>query len=161
MRAHHKPPSKFASEREVRKDTEHRTGMYTKPFSSEVAFQKRSNEAGFTLIEVLLALSIIAIALTALLKAISQNVETTRRIKEKNVSHWVAMQGVTMIQLNLLQINQSQETTQDTTMLNEHWYWRAKVSTTPQKNIQKIVISVSTEKIGPFREELQAFRYVP
>lgn len=124
-------------------------------------FQKKSSESGFTLIEVLLALSIIAIALTALLKAISQNVETTRRIKEKSVSHWVAMQGVAMIQLNLLQINQSQETTQDTTMLNEHWYWRAKVSSTPQKNIQKIVISVSTEKVGPFREELQAFRYVP
>ena len=65
-----------------------------------------------------------------------------------------------MIQLNLLQINQSQETTQDTTMLDEHWYWRAKVSSTPQKNIQKIIISVSREKTGPFREELQAFRYV-
>lgn len=129
--------------------------------NSEVEFQKRSNESGFTLIEVLLALSIIAIALTALLKGISQNVETTRRIKEKTISHWIAMQGVAMIQLNLLQINQSQETTQDTTMLNEHWYWRAKVSTTPLKNIQKIVISVSPEKIGPFREELQAFRYTP
>ena len=121
---------------------------------------KHDKKAGFTLIEVLLALSIIAIALTALLKAISQNVETARRIKEKTVSHWIAMQGVAMIQLNLLQVSQSQETTQDTTMLNEHWYWRAKISSTSQKNIQKIIISVSTEKAGPFREELQAFRYV-
>ncbi|KTD55724.1 type II secretory pathway protein LspI [Legionella santicrucis] len=121
---------------------------------------KHDKKAGFTLIEVLIALSIIAIALTALLKAISQNVETARRIKEKTVSHWIAMQGVAMIQLNLLQVNQSQETTQDTTMLNEHWYWRAKISSTSQKNIQKITILVSTEKAGPFREELQAFRYV-
>ena len=97
-------------------------------------------QSGFTLIEVLLALSVIAIALTALLKAISQNVETSRRIKEKTVSHWIAMQAVSMVQLNLLQINQSQETTQDTTMLNEHWYWRVKVSSTPQKNIQKIIV---------------------
>ena len=121
----------------------------------------RDDQLGFTLIEVLLALSVIAIALTALLKTISLNVETTRRIKEKTISHWVAMQGVAMIQLNLLQINQSQETTQDTTMLNEHWYWRAKISSTPQKSIQKIMISVSTEKGGPFREEIQAFRYLP
>lgn len=118
------------------------------------------HQRGFTLMEVLLALSVIAIALTALLKAISQNVENTRRIKEKTISHWVAMQGLAMVQLNLLQINQSQETTQNTTMLNEHWYWRAKASTTQQKNVQKITISVSTEKAGPFREELQAFRYV-
>jgi general secretion pathway protein I len=122
---------------------------------------KNHQHSGFTLIEVLLALSVIAIALTALLKAISQNVESARRIKEKTVSHWVAMQGVAMVQLNLLQVNQSQETTQDTTMLNEHWFWRVKVSLTPQKNIQKISILVSTEKTGPFREELQAFRYVP
>lgn len=95
-----------------------------------------------------------------MLKAISQNVETARRIKEKTVSHWIAMQGVAMIQLNLLQVSPSQETTQDTTMLNEHWYWRAKISATSQKH-SKIIILVSTEKAGPFREELQAFRYVP
>lgn len=66
-----------------------------------------------------------------------------------------------MVQLGLLQINQSQESTQDTTMLGEHWFWRAKTSTTPIKSIQLITISVSTEKAGPFREELHAFRYVP
>lgn len=117
--------------------------------------------AGFTLVEVLLALTVIAIALTALLKAIAQNVENTHRIKEKTISHWIAMQGVAMIQLGLLQINPSQETTQDTTMLGEHWFWRAKTSATPQKSIQLITIYVSSQKAGPFREELHAFRYVP
>lgn len=117
--------------------------------------------SGFTLVEVLLALAIIAIALTALLKSLAQNVENTRRIKEKTVSHWIALQGVAMVQLGLLQITPNQETTQDTTMLNEHWYWRAKVSSTPLKSIQLITVFVSTEKTGPFREELQAFRYVP
>lgn len=119
------------------------------------------HEVGFTLIEVLLALSIIAIALTALLKSISQNVQNAQRIKEKTISHWVAMQGVAMIHLNLFQINETQETTQNTMMLNEHWYWRVKTRSTPQKNIQKIIIFVSSEKDGPFREELQAFRYLP
>lgn len=117
--------------------------------------------SGFTLVEVLLALAIIAIALTALLKAIAQNVENTQRIKEKTISHWVAMQGVAMIELGLLQINQNQETTQDTSMLGEHWFWRAKISSTPQQSIQLITILVSTQKAGPFREELYAFRYVP
>lgn len=117
--------------------------------------------SGFTLVEVLLALAIIAIALTALLKAIAQNVENTQRIKEKTISHWVAMQGVAMIQLGLLQINQNQETTQDTNMLGEHWFWRAKTSSTSQQSIQLITIFVSSQKTGPFREELHAFRYVP
>jgi len=121
---------------------------------------KKPENAGFTLIEVLLALTVIAIALTALLKVIAQNIENTQRIKEKTISHWVAMQGVTMIQLNLIPVEQSQETTQNTSMLGQHWYWRAKISSTAEKSIQKITILVSPDKTGPFREELEAFRYV-
>ena len=115
---------------------------------------------GFTLVEVLLALAIIAIALTALLKATAQDIDNTRRIKEKSIAHWVAMQGLTMIQLNLIAVNQSQESTQNTTMLNEHWFWRAKISATAIKKIQKITISVSQKQTGPFREELTGFRYL-
>lgn len=118
------------------------------------------NKAGFTLVEVLLALAVIAIALTALLKATAQNIENTHRIKEKTISHWVAMQGVSMIQLNLVQVNLSQETTQATTMLGQKWYWRAKTSSTPSKKIQQLTISVSAKQAGPFREELIAFRYL-
>lgn len=115
---------------------------------------------GFTLIEVLLALAVIAIALTALLKVTAQNIENTRRIKEKTISHWVAMQGIAMIQLNLIQVYPSQESTQVTTMLGERWYWRAKVSNTPLRAVQKITISVSQKQASSFRQELVAFRYL-
>lgn len=121
---------------------------------------RRLKSSGFTLIEVLLALAIIAIALTALLKATAQNIENTHRIKEKNISHWIAMQGVTMIQLGLVHVNQTQEATQSTTMLGQQWYWRAKISATPVKKMQQITISVSSQQAGPFREELIAFRYL-
>lgn len=121
-------------------------------------FQKKTQ--GFTLIEVLLALAVIAIALTAMLKATAQNIENTHRIKEKTISHWIAMQGVSMIQLKLVQVTPSQESTQVTTMLDQKWYWRAKVSSTPIKKMQQITISVSKNQSGPFYEELVAFRYL-
>lgn len=120
---------------------------------------KRHYNTGFTLIEVLLALAVIAIALAALLKSMAQSVDHTHRMKQKAVSHWVAMQGVAMVQLGLLNIIPNQETTQDTIMLGTHWYWRVKTQTTPLKNLQLITILVSTEKSGPYREEIQAFRY--
>lgn len=118
-----------------------------------------ASHSGFTLVEVLLALAVIAIALTALLKATAQNIENTHRLKEKTISHWVAMQAVSMIQLRLIVLNPSQEATQVTRMLNQSWYWRAKFSATPIKTIQKIIISVSSNQSGPFRNELTAFRY--
>lgn len=119
-----------------------------------------SKEAGFTLIEVLLALAVIAIALTALLKALAQQVENTHRIKEKITSHWVAMQGVAMIQLNLIS-PQNLESTQVSTLLGESWYWRIKLKNTPIKKIQQITILTSSKQTGPFFEELVAFRSLP
>lgn len=123
--------------------------------------KRHSPISGFTLIEVLLALAVIAIALTALLRATSQAIDNTSRIKEKTISHWVASQGVTMIQLGLVQVSTNQESTQVTTMLGQRWYWRVKLNNTAAKSLQLMTISVSTKQNGPFRPELTAFRYVP
>lgn len=117
------------------------------------------NDKGFTLIEVLLALAIIAIALTALLKATAQNVANTQRIQEKAISHWVAMQGVSMVQLGLLIPSASQEITKATTMLGQHWFFRVKSSATAIKSVQQITITVSKNQAGPFTNPLIAFRY--
>lgn len=116
---------------------------------------------GFTLIEVLLALAVIAIALTALLKATAQGVAHTQRIKEKSISHWVAMQGVTSIQLGLLTVSPNQEITQVTSMLGQRWYWRALITPTPIKSMQQITITVSEKQAGPFGDKLIAFRHIP
>lgn len=116
---------------------------------------------GFTLIEVLLALAIIAIALTALIKSTAQTVSSTARIKEKSISHWVAMQGVAAIQLGLLKVPAGHETTQVTTMLGQRWYWRAKLQSTPVPPMQQINITVSKNQSGPFGDLLIAFRWIP
>lgn len=120
-----------------------------------------SSNKGFTLIEVLLALAIIAIALTALLKATAQNIQNTERIKDKTIGHLVAMQGASMVQLKLIQISTAMDSTQVTTMLNQKWYWRVNSSATPIKNMQQLTISVSQKQAGPFSVELIAFRYAP
>lgn len=119
------------------------------------------NKRGFTLIEVLVALLIIAIAFTALLKASAQNVVNTERIKEKSIHHWVAMQAVTAIQLGLIPLTAHHETSEVTTMFNQRWYWRAKLSTTPIKAMQKITITIANKPNGPFGDPLIAFRYTP
>jgi general secretion pathway protein I len=113
---------------------------------------------GFTLIEVLLALAIIAIAFTALLKASAENISNTHRIKQKTLTHWVALQGVRMIQLGLIPVHLNQEVTHTTTILGQRWYWRAKIIPTSIKNVQQINITSSTNQSGPFGDLLIAYR---
>jgi general secretion pathway protein I len=123
--------------------------------------RKEKRVQGFTLIEVLIALSIIAIALTALLKATAQSVANTERIKEKSISHWIAQQGVAAIQLDLVTIPPHQEITQVTTMLGQRWYWRAQLTPTKISSMQQIRITVSEQQAGPFSDELIAFKWAP
>lgn len=113
---------------------------------------------GFTLIEVLLALAIIAIALTALLKASSEDISMTERIKNKTINHWIAMQGIAAIQMGLIKPNTNQDTTEVTTLFGQKWYWRATISSTPIKQVQQIKITVSHQQSGPYSDPLIGFR---
>lgn len=114
---------------------------------------------GFTLIEVLIALAIIAISLTALLKSISQSILTTQRIQDKTTSHFVATQGITLAQLGLLPLTNG--STQATEMFSQRWYWRIETSQSPIKKVRVLTVTVSKNQAGPFQEALRAFHYEP
>ena len=112
----------------------------------------------FTLIEVLLALSVIAIALTALLLVMSQSIRGSEHVKHKTLAHLVAMQGLARVQLKLVPIQASQESTEKMTVFGNTWYWHAKSSSTSLSNLQRIEISVSQRESGPFGDPLIGFR---
>ncbi|MFY7697725.1 MAG: type II secretion system minor pseudopilin GspI [Legionella sp.] len=114
---------------------------------------------GFTLIEVLLALLIIALAFTALIKALGQTIVHSQQIQDKTIGHLVAKQAIIMIQLNLLPISPGQTINQVTHMLNEDWYWRATVAQLPGHYLQKITITISKNHHGPFSDSLTAYRF--
>lgn len=116
---------------------------------------------GFTLIEVLIALMIIAIGMSALLKSIGFNIETTKRLKEKSIQHMVEMNAITLIQTSSIAISINQSITQATIMLGQKWYWRAKLTATTVPAMQQITVSISSRQTGPFTNPLIAFRYAP
>jgi len=122
-------------------------------------YQNTITNQGFTLIEVLLALSIVAIALTALLIASSQNVINTQRIKDKMIGHWVAKQGANQIQLGMVQVPRQQPITKSTHFLGQKWYWRAKLNPNNTSFMDHITITVSKKQDGPFSSPLNFFRY--
>ena len=115
---------------------------------------------GFSLIEVLIALAVIAIALTALMKATSQSIVGTQHLKEKTIAHLVAMQGLSRIQLGMTMLHPNQEITEKMSMLGSDWYWHARSVSTPIKTMQKIEISVGQHSQGPFTNPLAGFQVI-
>lgn len=57
------------------------------------------DERGFTLLEVLVALAILAIALGALIKAGSTNTANAVYLRDKTFAHWVALNTITEMQV--------------------------------------------------------------
>lgn len=117
------------------------------------------NKLGFTLIEVLIALAILAIALTALLKNSAENINATSRIKDKTYKHWVAMQAINQIQMRELSLRMGLPTTQSLKAFGKTWYFQAKLLPTDINNLKKITVTVSDKQHGPYTDPLMAFYY--
>lgn len=100
--------------------------------------------AGLTLIEVLVALAIISIALTAVIKATSQNILGTGYLQNKTIALWVGKEVMSNAQLGLLKLPEDDSEGEVTTinMLGQDWYVRAAEDATPNARIKKIRVRV-------------------
>ena len=105
-----------------------------------------SRQQGLTLIEVLIALAIIGIALTAIIKSTSQNIRGTSYLADKTMALWVAQDVMNRAQVGLLSLPDSDQVDESTTLLDREWYWQAKQETTPNKHIFKISVSVFAQE---------------
>ncbi len=112
---------------------------------------------GFTLLEVLLALAVIAVALVAVLRATGQQVIAADVIEEQTMAHWVASNVVT--ELRLRQPWPALGRSNGRTRMGQHdWFWEIEVTDTDVEGIRRLQASVF---LDPARQqgvaELAAF----
>lgn len=120
------------------------------------------NNAGFTLIEVLIALAILSIALTAIIKSTSQNVKDTTYLQTKTFAHWVGMNIQNHARLGLIKLPEApSELEQKTVMLNRNWIWRASIEPTSNPHIKKITVNVFQAAHNEKLTSLESYIYVP
>lgn len=79
-------------------------------------------QQGFTLIEVLVALAIIAISLGAILSTSGSQASSTSYLKQKTIAHWVAMNELTKLQIEK-QWPDLGDKTGKTEMVRTEWHW--------------------------------------
>ena len=96
---------------------------------------------GFTLIEVMIALSVVAIGLMATLKAVNEEVSGANLTRNKMIALWVLENKVAEIRLNPLLpntgINEGQQT-----LFNQTWQWQTNTTNTANTKIRKVEVSI-------------------
>ncbi len=107
-----------------------------------------NRQRGFTLIEVMVALTIVAMALPALMNLISTQAQGTIAIREKTLAHWIAEDQLTrqrLIQRINPQETLSQRDEGSLDMLGLSWYWQLEVEATEVEGFYRLDIEVSLD----------------
>ena len=95
---------------------------------------------GMTLIEVLVALVIIAVALAATIRSTNVGVANTVYLKQRTVAHWVAMNET--VELELIGDRVEGEGWQDKEMGGYDWQLRTRLRSTSDRDVLRGEISV-------------------
>jgi general secretion pathway protein I len=102
---------------------------------------KIKNHKAFTLLEVLVALIILATALSAAIQTSTVSIENTRYLRDKTLAHWVAMNVVTDLQVRNEWLNIGKKTG-SAVMAEREWFWEIQVFDTMDKALRRLEIRV-------------------
>ena len=102
----------------------------------------RSKNCGFTLLEVMVALTIVALSLTAVMAAMSQMIDTAQTMRDRTYASWIALNRITELRLELAPPKVG-VSAGEVEYANTDWSWRAIVSETGVEELFRIDVSVS------------------
>lgn len=115
-------------------------GAWNAPYMKKNEFQSqdirlhnsrsRLPTAGFTLIEVLVALAVLTIALAAVMRALSQSIDTSASLRDRTVAMWVAQNRLAMHQVTR-DFPAADTTEGEAEMAGRAWRWREQVTPAP------------------------------
>ena len=112
--------------------------------TSAVADRRRARIApsrGFTLIEVLAALVIVALGMLGVIQAVTQTARNGTYLREKTLAHWIAMNVITERRL-LPSPPDVSESSEDVEFAGQRWRWTMNVTQTEVESLRRMDVSV-------------------
>ncbi|MDE2305610.1 MAG: type II secretion system minor pseudopilin GspI [Gammaproteobacteria bacterium] len=96
---------------------------------------------GFTLVEVLVALTIVALGLAALMTTIAGAARTSGYLREKTLAEWIAMNRITQVRLGLQTSGESQDKGQ-LRYAGRDWHYDTRYFNTSINSMRRVVVRV-------------------
>jgi general secretion pathway protein I len=102
---------------------------------------RRRRARGFTLIEVLAALVIVALGMLGVIQAVTQTARNGAYLREKTLAHWIAMNLITERRL-LPSPPDVAETSDDIDFAGQRWRWTMAVTQTEVESLRRMDVSI-------------------
>ena len=103
--------------------------------------QVRKKYFGFPLIEVVVALAVIAIGLAAVIKTTGVVTKNTAQLNERTIAMWVAQNAMAQFELDL-EGDADKETKGSEEMAGVEWHWSKTIENTQDPDIKRVEIQV-------------------
>ena len=102
---------------------------------------RNPKDCGFTLIEVVVALAIVAIGMLAVFKTIGDTVNNVDELRDRSLAEWIADNRITEVRVSG-EMPSVEETAGEVDYAGRKWHWVTKVSQTQVKGLRRIDVSV-------------------
>jgi general secretion pathway protein I len=102
----------------------------------------RRRSAGFTLLEVMVALGIAALSLTAVTAAMSQMVDAASSMKDRTYASWIAQNKIAELRLSNI-VPEVSEDSGEVEYAGLEWTWYSTISETGVENLYRVDVAVS------------------
>lgn len=104
--------------------------------------KRRTCSKGFTLVEVMVALAIVAFSLTAIAASMNQMIDAANSMRERTYASWIAQNKITELRMANA-APEASTSSGEVTYANSDWEWRAVVAETGVEDFYRIDVSVS------------------
>ena len=103
-----------------------------------------AKQHGFTLMEVLVAMTILSLGLLAAIKVASEGSTSAMQLRDKTYAQWVALNKVAEMRLQTTWPSAG-KSDGNSEMAGRTWHWTMEIKNTDDKDVRKLEVSVNPE----------------